>query len=148
MQLFIGGACSGRRALVAGRFPTANWHRLTAGEEVDGWLRSHRPGLPLVVTGWLDWLQAVLVEQSDDKALRGMWRSILDALTDAERMADTPVVLILDEMGRGVVPMTSELRRLRDLNGWLVQDAAAACEAIWYVRHGLVQRLEARESRG
>ncbi len=140
MQCFIGGACSGRRALVAERFPAARWHRLAEGEGVmtrhDGLV----PGVPQVITGWGDWLAAALAE-GDDDGVRASWRAMLDALAEAQRAAGGEVVLILDEMGRGIVPMAPEARRLRDLNGWLAQEAAARSEAVWYVRHGLARRI-------
>lgn len=140
MQCFIGGACSGRRALVAERFPAARWHRLAAGEGVATRHDGLAPGVPLVVTGWGDWLAAALAE-SDDDGVRASWRAMLDALAEAQRAAGGEVVLVLDEMGRGIVPMAPEARRLRDLNGWLAQEAAARCEAVWYVRHGLARRI-------
>ncbi len=140
MQCFIGGACSGRRALVAERFPAAYWHRLAAGEGVVTRHLGLAPGVPLVVTGWADWLAAALAEGDDDD-VRASWHSMLDALAEASCAAGSEVVLILDEMGRGIVPMAPETRRLRDLNGWLAQEAAARSEVVWYVRHGLARRI-------
>lgn len=140
MQLFIGGACSGRRDLVAARFPRARWHRLAEGQPLAGWGDAGSAGL--VVTGWARWLAAALIREPDDARLRGAWREALDALA-TQRPDGGETLLILDEMGRGIVPMAAEDRRLRDLNGRLAQDAAARCAAVWYVRHGLARRLDA-----
>ncbi|GHC28745.1 bifunctional adenosylcobinamide kinase/adenosylcobinamide-phosphate guanylyltransferase [Aidingimonas halophila] len=142
MQLFIGGACSGRRALVAERFPDAVWYRLVSGEESEGWRNSLGSTHSLIVTGWADWLDSAIGEVADDEVIRARWRELLSALGRAETDEAMTVVLILDEMGRGIIPMAPAQRRLRDLNGWLVQDSVAVCEAVWYVRHGLMQRLE------
>ncbi len=65
----------------------------------------------------------------------------LETLLAAERRTGATITLILEEMGRGIVPMSPRQRRLRDLNGWLAQDAAARAEAVYYVWHGLVRRL-------
>ena len=52
------------------------------------------------------------------------------------------LIIIATDVGRGVVPMEPEQRRLRDLNGWFTQDATAQAEEVWYVRHGLVMALK------
>lgn len=141
MQLFIGGARAGKRDNVVERFPRAGWHRLAPGEPLAGWRDRMAYGVPLVVTGWRHWLEAVLAGEPDDERLREAGRCALEALGRAEPEIGAEVVLIMDEMGRGIVPMAGEKRRLRDLCGWLAQDAATRCERVWYVRHGLVQRL-------
>lgn len=143
MQCFIGGACSGRRELVSKRFPAAHWERLVPGQAVGAWPYDLSPGAVLVVTGWADWLTTALAEEGDDGVRQG-WRAMLEALA-AQETRGLEVVLILDEMGRGIVPMTPEARRLRDLNGWLVQEVASRCSAVWYVRHGLARRLDSGE---
>ncbi|MFY0990817.1 bifunctional adenosylcobinamide kinase/adenosylcobinamide-phosphate guanylyltransferase [Halomonas sp. C05BenzN] len=141
MQLFIGGACAGKRDAVDRRFPAASWHRLAPGRPLADWRRQAPPGAVRVVTGWLDWLEAALEASADDETLRQQLAAELDALCVDERRFGTPVVVILPEVGRGIVPMAPGDRRLRDLAGWLCQDAAARAERVWYVRHGLVQRL-------
>ncbi|PXX99663.1 bifunctional adenosylcobinamide kinase/adenosylcobinamide-phosphate guanylyltransferase [Halomonas sp. LBP4] len=140
MQLFIGGACAGKRDTVSERFPVARWHRLEPGTPLEGWRETAISGEPLVVTGWAGWIEAALATRTDD-GLRREWEQTLDAFADAERERAVEVVVILPEMGRGIVPMAVEERRLRDLTGWLAQDVAERSEAVWYVRHGLVQRL-------
>ncbi|MDN3555468.1 bifunctional adenosylcobinamide kinase/adenosylcobinamide-phosphate guanylyltransferase [Halomonas maura] len=140
MQLFIGGACAGKRDTVAARFPDAVWYRVDeAGPE--GWRDHLSPAVSLVLTGWVDWLARALAEAPDDDRLRGRLADELAAIGEVERQTGGEVVLIVPEMGRGIVPMAAEDRRLRDLAGWLAQDAAAHAEAVWYVRHGLVRCL-------
>lgn len=138
MQSVIGGACSGRRRLVNERFPEACWHRLVAGEEVDVCLAGQERKDVLVVDGIAAWLAAAVSETPDDDALRGIWQGLLDGLV----AAPCEVVLILDEMGRGIVPMDPAARRLRDQNGWLVQAAMTRSQAVWYLRHGLCKQLK------
>ncbi|MFG6178273.1 bifunctional adenosylcobinamide kinase/adenosylcobinamide-phosphate guanylyltransferase [Halomonas sp. THAF12] len=140
MQLFIGGACAGKRDLVAARFPDAAWSRVDEAG-LEGCEKDLRSGAVRVLTGWTDWLEAVLADESDDDRLRARLVAALDRLRDAEREARGETVLILPEMGRGIVPMDAADRRLRDLAGWLAQDAAARAESVWYVRHGLARRL-------
>ncbi|GED22080.1 bifunctional adenosylcobinamide kinase/adenosylcobinamide-phosphate guanylyltransferase [Halomonas halmophila] len=140
MQLFIGGACAGKRDLVTARFPNAIWYRVDdAG--LGGWQSVWGRRSSLVITGWPGWLEHALIAEPDDDRLRARLVMALDALVDAERDSRLEAVLILPEMGRGIVPMATADRRLRDLAGWLAQDAAARAEAVWYVRHGLARRL-------
>ncbi|WP_445000879.1 bifunctional adenosylcobinamide kinase/adenosylcobinamide-phosphate guanylyltransferase [Halomonas mongoliensis] len=138
MQSLIGGARSGRRRLAVERFPGARWHRLAAGEGAAACLAAHERSEILVVDGIADWLAAVLAETPDDDALRGVWSGLLDGLA----AAPGEVVLILDEMGRGIVPMDPMARRLRDHNGWLVQAAVARSHTVWQLRHGLCKQLK------
>ncbi|RAH38860.1 bifunctional adenosylcobinamide kinase/adenosylcobinamide-phosphate guanylyltransferase [Halomonas sp. SL1] len=140
MQLFIGGACAGKRDLVAARFPDAGWARIDE-LGLDGREHDLRPGAVRVLTGWTRWLENALATEPDDDRLRARLVASLDALKEAEREARGEIVLILPEMGRGIVPMDAADRRLRDLAGWLAQDAAARAESVWYVRHGLARRL-------
>ncbi|MGR2740861.1 bifunctional adenosylcobinamide kinase/adenosylcobinamide-phosphate guanylyltransferase [Billgrantia sp. Q4P2] len=142
MQLFIGGACAGKRDAVSERFPTACWHRLGTGVPLDGWRAPATAAVPLVVTDWTAWIEAAFDAEPDDDRLRGRLAAALDSLTAAERQGGLTVVLILPEMGRGIVPMSPATRRLRDLAGWLAQDAAERADAVWYVRHGLVKSLK------
>ncbi|MCK2182497.1 bifunctional adenosylcobinamide kinase/adenosylcobinamide-phosphate guanylyltransferase [Halomonas getboli] len=140
MQLFIGGACAGKRDLVAARFPDAGWSRIDE-MGLDGAEHHLRPGAVRVLTGWTRWLAQALATEPDDDRLRERLVAALDALRNAEREARGEIVLILPEMGRGIVPMDAADRRLRDLAGWLAQDAAARADAVWYVRHGLARRF-------
>lgn len=142
MLCIIGGACSGRRALVAERYPQAVWHRLEPGEPPAGWAGRATSGGVLVVTGWAEWLKALLAATADDEAVRSAWRAQLSALDEREREAQGEALLILDEMGCGIVPMAAEARRLRDLNGWLAQEVASRSRAVWQVRHGLCKQLK------
>ncbi len=141
MQLFIGGACAGKRDIVRSRFPGATWCHLAPGRPLDVWRELAMPGTVLVVTGWLPWFEAALESETDDDALRLVLVDQLRALLVAERQDLQEVVLILPEVGRGIVPMAARDRRLRDLVGRLGQEAAALAARAWYVRHGLVQRL-------
>ncbi|WP_192036438.1 bifunctional adenosylcobinamide kinase/adenosylcobinamide-phosphate guanylyltransferase [Halomonas sp. YLGW01] len=141
MQLFIGGACAGKRDLVAARFPGAFWWKVGEGGTLSGWRDRLVPGRCLVITTWTDWLARSLVEEPDDDRLRERLADELVAMSEAERQGEATIVLILPEIGRGIVPVAPEDRRLRDLAGWLAQDAASIAEAVWYVRHGLARRL-------
>jgi len=141
MQLFIGGACAGKRRVVTQRFALPHWHSAYQGDSLTEWPVEAASARCLVLEGWEHWIAARLANETDDDRLRQELSSELDALRAWEIEQDGEVVLIMLEMGRGIVPLSPEKRRLRDLNGWLAQDAAARCEQVWYVWHGLVRSL-------
>ncbi|EWH03945.1 bifunctional adenosylcobinamide kinase/adenosylcobinamide-phosphate guanylyltransferase [Halomonas sp. BC04] len=147
MQLFIGGACAGKREAVVRHFPAACWQRIGPRANPVDWLAALEPGgglAPggvLVVTGWTAWLEAALDRETDDDRLRQELAAAVAMILEAEHDLELTMILILAEMGRGIVPMAHRDRRLRDLAGWLAQDVASRAEQVWYVRHGLVQPL-------
>jgi adenosylcobinamide kinase/adenosylcobinamide-phosphate guanylyltransferase len=140
MQLFIGGACAGKRDAVRQRFDAPHWHSAHAGCRLEAW-RSLPETRCLVLEGWERWIGQRLADEPEDDRLRQAMARELDALRSWEAERGGEAVLILLEMGRGIVPLGRENRRLRDLNGWLAQDAAARCERVRYVWNGLVKSL-------
>lgn len=141
MQLFIGGACAGKRDAVTARFPTANGWRLDAAKPFIDSQQALVADTPLVITGVLEWL-SVALERDDNDALRQQWQSDMAALCQRAEELNAPLIIIANEVGRGIVPMQPEQRHLRDLNGWFVQDSTTQAEHVWYVRHGLVMAVK------
>lgn len=140
MQLFLGGTCAGKRDAVRQRFHAPHWHTAHAGCRLEAW-PSVAKAPCLVLEGWERWIAERLAAEPDDDRLRHALVRELDALRAWEDERGGEAVLILLEMGRGIVPLGQDNRRLRDLNGWLAQDAAVRCERAWYVWHGLVKSL-------
>ena len=140
MQLFIGGACAGKRDAVNARFPDAVWTRLAPGQRLHLATREIQLNTPLVLYGVFEWLEASL--SSDSDRLRAEWQEGLQHLDEKAQAQSATLVLIMNELGRGVVPIAPNERRLRDVNGWLSQDAAALATQVFCVRHGLVHALK------
>ncbi|WP_386078340.1 bifunctional adenosylcobinamide kinase/adenosylcobinamide-phosphate guanylyltransferase [Vreelandella sp. F11] len=141
MQLFIGGACAGKRDAVADRFPSAVWHRLAPGQRLAECQQALVADTPLVITGVFDWVEAALANAENDPA-RQQWQGDMTQLSQRADELNTALIIITTEVGRGIVPMQPDQRRLRDLNGWFSQDAAVQAEQVWYVRHGLVMAVK------
>lgn len=141
MQLFIGGACAGKRDAVADRFPDAVWHRLIPSLRLAECQQALVADTPLVITGVFKWLEAALASEENDSQ-RQQWRGDLVQLCQRADQINAPLIIIATEVGRGIVPMQPEQRRLRDLNGWFAQDATSQAEQVWYVRHGLVMGMK------
>ena len=94
-----------------------------------------------MITGVLECLDAAL-ERDDNDALRQQWQRDMATLCQRADELNAALIMIATEVGRGIVPMQPEQRRLRDLNGWFTQDATAQASHVWYVRHGLVMALQ------
>ncbi|MCW4153136.1 bifunctional adenosylcobinamide kinase/adenosylcobinamide-phosphate guanylyltransferase [Vreelandella janggokensis] len=141
MQLFIGGACAGKHDAVTARFPDAVWHRLAPGKRLEECQQALVADTPLVITGVLEWLEAALANAEND-ALRQQWQGDMTRLCQRAGELKAPLIIIANDVGRGIVPMQPKQRRLRDLNGWFTQDATAQADKVWYVRHGLVQLIK------
>ncbi len=79
------------------------------------------------------WLAAVL--DDDDVAEK------CDRLVTTVATATTPLVLVSNEVGDGVVPVCESGRRFRDELGTLNARLAAACGEVWKVTAGIPVRL-------
>jgi adenosylcobinamide kinase/adenosylcobinamide-phosphate guanylyltransferase len=73
----------------------------------------------------------------DDQSLIAEWQRQLDEL----RASPYPVVIVGDEIGWGPVPMDRELRRFRDLAGFIGQRTAARASEAWLMVAGCGVRL-------
>ncbi|MGS2743836.1 bifunctional adenosylcobinamide kinase/adenosylcobinamide-phosphate guanylyltransferase [Halomonas sp. LS-001] len=140
MQLFIGGACAGKRDAVKARFPDAIWSRLAPGQRLHLATSELQPNTPLVLYGVFEWLEASL--NSDIDRWRAEWREDLKHLDEKAQAQGITLVLIMNELGRGIVPIAPNERLLRDVNGWFSQDATAQAAQVFCVRHGLVHALK------
>jgi len=156
MHVFIGGTASGKRQRVAERYPEARWRDADemmrrvpgagAGPAIDD-------GDTLVISGWLAWIEAELgagrenereneSTSADDDRLGQCWRQAFTGWASSPGRR----VLVLEEVGRGIVPVDPAQRRLRDLMGWLSQDAVRLASQVHYVRHGLTMRLDGKDA--
>jgi adenosyl cobinamide kinase/adenosyl cobinamide phosphate guanylyltransferase len=78
------------------------------------------------------------MDASDEQILAD-WKRLLDHL----RQAPYPSVIVSNEVGWSLVPEHPELRRFRDLAGWLGQATAAAADDAWLCVAGCPLRLKA-----
>ncbi|MDQ1699658.1 MAG: adenosylcobinamide kinase / adenosylcobinamide-phosphate guanylyltransferase, partial [Frankiaceae bacterium] len=107
----------------------ANWRTVETLHIADA-MGTATPALVECVTLWLG---AVL----DDENLTDQQ----DRLVDAVSTASGPVVLVTNEVGDGVVPVSESGRRFRDELGALNARLAAVCDEVWKVTAGIPARL-------
>ena len=63
-------------------------------------------------------------------------------LTAALKNSASPVMLVSNEVGQGIVPDNALARRFRDEAGWLNQAIARAADEVWFITAGLSRRLK------
>lgn len=101
----------------------ASWRTLEAPEDLPTPLRLMDPAPSGVLLDCLTlWLSARM--ELDDQALLNEWDRVLVCL----REAPWPSVIVGNEVGWSPVPESPELRRFRDLAGWLGQSTARAAD--------------------
>lgn len=61
----------------------------------------------------------------------------VDALCDTLAVQQSPVVLVTNELGLGIVPENALARRFRDQHGWMNQAVAAIADQVWMAVSGL-----------
>jgi adenosylcobinamide kinase/adenosylcobinamide-phosphate guanylyltransferase len=120
----------------------------TAEEPLDlgAALRRHAAPQRLLVVDCLTlWLTNLLMPWqgpgADDAALAAARDAVLAAL----RQASGPVVLVSNEIGLGLSPMTREARRFVDELGRLHQQVAAACADVTLMVAGLALAVKRAE---
>ncbi len=70
------------------------------------------------------------------------WESDVNALVDALRRLQSPVVLVSNEVGLGIVPDNALARSFRDAAGTMNQAIAAAADEVEFVIAGLPMKLK------
>jgi adenosyl cobinamide kinase/adenosyl cobinamide phosphate guanylyltransferase len=115
----------------------AGWRTLEAPDDVAATLAALDP-IPagVLLDSVVTWAAARF--HRDDDAILAEWSALLDYL----RNAPFPALIVADEIGWSPVPMDADLRRFRDLTGWLGQSAAAAATEAWLMVAGLPLRLK------
>lgn len=115
----------------------ATWRTLEAPGEIGAALAHLDPqpsGLLLdCLTVWL----GGRMEASDEGILEG-WKRLLAQL----KQAPWPTVIVGNEVGWSLVPGEPELRRFRDLAGWLGQATAQEADEAWLVVAGCPVKLK------
>ncbi|WP_280770265.1 bifunctional adenosylcobinamide kinase/adenosylcobinamide-phosphate guanylyltransferase [Salipaludibacillus daqingensis] len=145
MQLIIGGAYSGKRKLVRNQYNNkvdlswlSSYESSTLGRWREVWQQDHH----LVIEGWETWLCEDVRSITSLSDLRQKYNKMFKELINEETIRNKQVILIMLEMGKGIVPVEGEDRRMRDLAGWIQQDAASLSTDVFYVWHGLSRRMK------
>ncbi|OIJ21350.1 hypothetical protein BKP45_00785 [Anaerobacillus alkalidiazotrophicus] len=142
MQLVVGGAYSGKRKLVKAQYRKHSWLTAYEGDLLCDWKTSWAENSTLILEGWEIWIANELKKMDDDVEIRKRFQSLINDLKVKEQKRNDTIVIIMLEVGRGIVPINKEERRVRDLLGWLLQDVANHANDVQYVWHGLAKKIK------
>lgn len=92
--------------------------------------RLAQPQRMLVVDCLTLWLTQCLLPPESERADLSAWGEERDELIDALRTSESPIVLVSNEIGLGVMPMTREARLCVDELGLLHQQVARHCTRV------------------
>ena len=126
MHVFIGGAYNGKRDYV---------RKLLKAEGKDDirWVEGELPSPgtePVVIAGIERWLAQC--GRSEEQAIG----QVMEVVQGRETM------LILTDIGRGIVPMEADQRELRDVCGRLYQRLVAEADEVTRIWYGIAQTLK------
>ena len=142
MQLVIGGAFSGKRKLVKENNRPYSWISAYEGDRIGDWETKWLADTTLVMEGWEKWITSALNASECNDEIRHGFKTLLQGLLEEEKKRNHKLVLVMLEVGKGIVPLHKEDRRLRDLAGWIAQDAAKLSDEVHVVWNGLSKRLK------
>ncbi|TYS70466.1 hypothetical protein FZC76_00790 [Sutcliffiella horikoshii] len=143
MQLFIGGAYCGKRKIVKTiHSGELCWVSSYYNVNFTDWKSYRQHDTAIVLEGWEKWIMDALQLEQNDDSIRQFFYSFLLELKEEEREKGKEIVLIMLEMGRGIVPLNEQERRLRDIAGWISQDAAKLADEVYYVWHGMREQVK------
>lgn len=94
---------------------------------------------PILVECLTLWYANVLLRSGESAA-----RTSVLALCDVLSSVSSPVLLVSNEVGCGIVPENALARSYRDLAGWANQHVAKVCRAVTYVVAGIPFVLKPR----
>ena len=142
MQLVIGGAFAGKRKIVREKYERCSWTSAYMGDSLFDWKMKWENDTTLVVEGWEKWISNELTNGKSMNDIRRDCSHLLQGFDLEEKKRNMPIVLVMLEVGRGIVPIQKKDRMLRDLMGWIAQDAVKMSDEVVYVWNGLSKRLK------
>ncbi|WP_173917236.1 bifunctional adenosylcobinamide kinase/adenosylcobinamide-phosphate guanylyltransferase [Halobacillus sp. Marseille-Q1614] len=143
MQLVVGGAYAGKRKWVREKFYDAQWFSAYDNQPLAQWEQIYEnSSSSIVIEGWEVWVRQEWEKVKELEPVRKHFESIIADMKIIEKQRKQPIVLIMLEVGRGIVPVDKDERAWRDLCGWVLQNAAALSEEVHYCWHGLSRQLK------
>lgn len=133
MHVVIGGAYSGKR-----QFVRENWEsiQLISAYEKKHWDESVTEAV-VAYEGFEVWVGQLLDNGKSNDEIINWFKQWLNELANQDN-----VILIMLEIGKGIVPMEEKNRRLRDIVGWIQQEAVRQADKVTSIWHGLAKTMK------
>lgn len=117
----------------------ADWATAEIAVDLAGWFRDQAAGYKTIVVDCLTlWLSNLRERRVSDTAIPDR----IDDLLDAIRSTDARIVLVSNELGLGLVPMSRAARRFRDVAGRVHQQIAMNADEVHFVVAGQTLRVK------
>jgi len=94
------------------------------------------------LTLWLSNALLVDFDEAQPRAPSTTWQRERATMVEFLEKFSGRIILVSNEVGCGIVPMSALARRFQDEQGWLNQDIAALCERVTLVAAGLPLQLK------
>ncbi|MBD3107734.1 bifunctional adenosylcobinamide kinase/adenosylcobinamide-phosphate guanylyltransferase [Bacillus sp. AGMB 02131] len=132
MHVVIGGAYSGKR-----QFVRENWEsfQLISAYEKKHWDESVTEAV-IAYEGFEVWVEELLDNGKSNDEIINWFKQWLNDLDNRN------VILIMLEIGKGIVPIEEKNRRLRDIVGWIQQEAVRQADKATSIWHGLAKTMK------
>lgn len=142
MLLVVGGAYSGKRKVVKEMLNDCCWISAYDNQKWECWLEKKGKGGNLVFEGFEIWIEKEISSGKKMEEVVELFQAFIRTLARYEQGSDSSIVIVMLEMGRGIVPLEKKDRELRDAAGWILQEAAIHAGEVIYVWHGLAKRIK------
>jgi len=133
MHVIIGGAYSGKRQYVRDHWRSFQF--ISAYEEKT--INELVTEDTVVYEGFEIWIREQIDRGKTNDEIVNWFRNWLASLKNPDK-----TVLIMLEIGKGIVPMEEQNRRMRDLVGWIQQEAVRQANTVTSIWHGLAMQMK------
>lgn len=142
MHFITGGAFNGKRAWVKENYGLCGtWFSAYNDDQLKTDMIQLESNL-LVFEGIEIWLQE-LTKTYDTYKSRETWNTILNHWLSWEKAASKRVLVVIgNDITKGIVPLEKENRLWRDVTGWAYQDLAAKADRVDIIWYGLNQTIK------
>lgn len=130
MHIVIGGSYSGKRQFVREKWGSFQLISAYEGQSMNEAVHS----VVVVYEGFELWIGELIIAGYTNQEIVEVFRKWFRERQDA--------VLIMLEIGRGIVPIEEHNRRLRDVVGWVQQEAVKQADEVTSIWHGLAKRMK------
>lgn len=142
MHFITGGAFNGKRAWVKENYGiSGTWLSAYQKDYLKADINQIESNL-LVLEGIEVWLRE-LTKTYDSYRCREIWNTTInDWLLWEKAESNRKLVMIGNDITKGIVPMETENRLWRDVTGWAYQDLAAKADKVDIIWYGLNQTIK------
>ncbi|RBW70325.1 bifunctional adenosylcobinamide kinase/adenosylcobinamide-phosphate guanylyltransferase [Bacillus taeanensis] len=96
-----------------------------------------------VIEGLEQFVKNTLTHSSDLEEVRDFWKALFIKWHKWESEADTRTLIVIgQDMSKGIVPIHKQDRNWRDLVGWCYQDLTQTCDKVTTIWYGISQPLK------